>query len=80
MKRWIVKFLVNHGRDRLACRISSSLAYYYIGARVVRGLQNGLEIMRGGRDFKVYVDVDLCPTCTKKLKEFLHIQEDENET
>lgn len=47
MKRWIVKFLVNHGRDRLACRISSSLAYYYIGARVVRGLQDGLEIMRG---------------------------------
>lgn len=31
-------------------------------------------------DFKVYVDVDLCPACTKELKDFLHIQEDENET
>ena len=29
-----------------------------------------------GRDFKVYVDVDLCPSCAKELEEFLHIQED----
>ena len=39
-----------------------------------------LKVSRYGnsdRDFKVYVDVDLCPTCTKELEEFLHIREDE---